>query len=189
MKIYTRTGDSGETGLAGGGRVSKTSLAIEAVGTVDELNAVLGLVRSYSITDEIQSQLQQIQSRLFDVGALVASKEGYDCGVAISAEESTWLEARIDKLNQNLPELRQFILPGGHPAAAQTHFARTVCRRAERLVVNLQQQSENPLGNAITYLNRLSDYLFVLARALNALHAETETTWTGASRNNNQSAS
>ena len=189
MKIYTRTGDSGETGLAGGGRVSKTSLAIEAVGTVDELNAVLGLVRSYSIKDEIQSQLQQIQSRLFDVGALVASKEGYDCGVAISAEESTWLETRIDKLNRNLPELRQFILPGGHPAAAQTHFARTVCRRAERLVVNLQQQSENPLGNATTYLNRLSDYLFVLARALNALHAETETTWTGASRNNNLSAS
>ena len=150
---------------------------------------MLGIVRSYSITDEVQNQLQQIQSRLFDVGALVASKEGYDCGVAISAEESTWLEARIDKLNQNLPELRQFILPGGHPAAAQTHFARTVCRRAERLVVNLQQQSENPLGNATTYLNRLSDYLFVLARALNALHAETETTWTGASRNNNQSAS
>ena len=89
MKIYTRTGDSGETGLAGGSRVSKTSLAIEAVGTIDELNAVLGIVRSYAITDEIQEQLQQIQSRLFDVGALAASKEGYDCGVAISAEEST----------------------------------------------------------------------------------------------------
>ncbi|MBA62097.1 MAG: ATP:cob(I)alamin adenosyltransferase [Planctomycetaceae bacterium] len=189
MKIYTRTGDSGETGLAGGGRVSKDSLVIETVGTIDEVNAVLGIVRSFSLPDNIQNQLQETQSRLFDAGAVVASKEGYDCGVAIEAKESEWLEKRIDEFTQELPTLRHFILPGGHPAAAHTHQARSVCRRAERLLVSLQEETENPLGDILIYLNRLSDYLFVLARTLNALHSEKEMIWSGASRNSDQSAS
>ena len=189
MKIYTQTGDSGETGLAGGGRVSKSSLVIDAVGTIDEVNAVLGIVRSFTLTENIQDQLQEIQSRLFDVGAVVASREGYECGVTVDATESNWLEEKIDEFDKELPVLQHFILPGGHPAAAQTHLARSVCRRAERLIVSLQQETENQLGNILIYLNRLSDYLFVLARVLNTLHSEKETIWSGASRNNDSSGS
>ena len=189
MKIYTRTGDTGETGLAGGSRIAKDSLPIETVGTIDELNALLGIVRSYPLTDVIQSQLRQIQSRLFDTGAIVASKEGFNCGVTVDASQAVWLEQCIDDHNKNLKELKHFILPGGHPAAAHTHFARTVCRRAERLVVSLQSKTDHDLDSLLVFLNRLSDYLFVLARAINALHSQEETKWLGATSKGNQTGS
>lgn len=189
MKIYTRTGDTGKTGLAGGSRIAKDSLPIETVGTIDELNALIGIVCSFPLTNVIQGQLRQIQSRLFDSGAVVASKEGFDCGVTVDAKQAVWLEECIDGHNQNLKELKQFILPGGHPAAAHTHFARTVCRRAERLVVSLQSESSHELDSLLVFLNRLSDYLFVLARAINALHSQTETAWVGASGKENQADS
>lgn len=189
MKIYTRTGDTGETGLAGGSRIAKDSLPIETVGTIDELNAILGIVCSFPLTNVIQGQLRQIQSRLFDSGAIVASKEGYHCGVSVDAKHAVWLEQCIDDHNEHLKELKKFILPGGHPAAANTHFARTVCRRAERLVVRLQSESSHDLDSLLVFLNRLSDYLFVLARAINALHAQEETEWVGAKGQGNQTGS
>ena len=108
MKIYTRTGDTGKTGLAGGSRIAKDSLPIETVGTIDELNALIGIVRSFPLTNVIQGQLRQIQSRLFDSGAVVASKEGFDCGVTVDAKQAVWLEECIDGHNQNLKELKQF---------------------------------------------------------------------------------
>ncbi len=181
MKIYTRTGDSGETGLAGGGRIAKDSLRVECIGTIDELNACLGLVISCcSLPASLESPLHQIQSRLFDAGAVVASREGYDCGVQITADDANWLEHQIDELAGPLPELRQFLLPGGHPAAAHSHLARAVCRRAERLVVRLQKETDAELHDVLVFLNRLSDYLFILARSINALHGCDEPTWSGA---------
>tara|TARA_B100000700_G_scaffold64524_2_gene71149 strand:- start:27107 stop:27781 length:675 start_codon:yes stop_codon:yes gene_type:complete len=189
MKIYTRTGDFGETGLAGGGRTAKNSMQMEAVGTIDELNACLGVIRSLAIEPEWESDLSQIQSRLFDVGALLASKPEYDPGVTIGEQQILSLESKIDALEANLTPLQQFILPSGSPAGAQTHFARTICRRAERRVLTWLASASPAENSGIPidhhpipiYLNRLSDYLFVLARTINADDGITETPWLGAS--------
>lgn len=178
MKIYTKTGDKGETGLFGGRRVSKDSLRIEAYGTVDELNSVIGLCRSMNTVKEIDSILEEIQHDLFTLGADMSTP--LDSGnlslKRIHINDVSRLERHIDSIDATLELLKNFILPGGSRSAALLHFARTVCRRAERLTVRLNQ-SESIGEQPIVYLNRLSDLLFVLARRVNALSNTPETKW------------
>lgn len=176
MKIYTRTGDEGQTGLFGGERVSKDSLRIESYGTVDELNSILGVARSALPQAEIEIAIVAVQNQLFRAGADLASPQGSGMP-GIGAKEVAWLEAGIDRMDRELPPLKNFILPGGSPAASQLHVARTVCRRAERLVVRLaREETVDPA--MLRYLNRLSDFLFVLARWENFLAGVPEQPWT-----------
>lgn len=171
-KIYTRTGDQGTTGLGGGERVNKDSLRIDAIGDVDELNCTLGMVLVHDIRDSIKSALSEIQHKLFDLGGEL-SMPGFE---AIHAEDVTSLEEILDNFNSGLPPLKEFILPGGGPAAAACHLARAVCRRAERHMVALSRQEQvNPHGRA--YLNRLSDLLFVLCRILARDEGGLEVLW------------
>jgi cob(I)alamin adenosyltransferase len=181
MKIYTKTGDAGETGLFAGGRVRKDAPRIEAYGTVDELNAVLGLVRTAGPPAEMDALLGRIQSELFEVGAELATPDAQHRGLATIGERHiSALEAAIDQHELTLSPLRKFILPGGTPAAAMLHLARTVCRRAERRVVTLSAEPAATLSPAIiVYLNRLSDLLFVLARAANAASQVPDVPWKG----------
>ena len=179
MKIYTKTGDAGDTGLFGGPRVSKDDDRIEAYGTVDELNAALGLVRAAGTTAEIDAEIARIQNDLFDVGAELATPDPAAHGVqSVSPEMTRRLESAIDRLEDTLPPLRAFILPGGCPAAAHLHMARCVCRRAERRVVTLAGQA-SVSGQLIIYLNRLSDLLFVMARVENQSSRIPDVPWTG----------
>lgn len=167
MKIYTKTGDGGTTALYGGKRLSKADLRIEAYGTVDELNASIGLAATYLEEKEYTDVLQGIQSRLFDIGTHLAAEPGKKNLILPEIPEAsvTLLEQYIDKMNETLPELKFFILPGGNKAAAVCHLARTVCRRAERTVVRLSEHDE--IAPVLTqYLNRLSDFMFVLARKM-----------------------
>ena len=179
MKIYTRTGDTGQTGLYGGPRVRKDSLRIEAYGTVDELNAVLGMARSFGVPAGVDLLLERLQNELFDVGAELASPDPAAQGtLSVDAARIAFLEAAVDGHDQNLPPLKQFILPGGTTAAASLHFARTVCRRAERLVVSLSSNPEERIApTVVVYLNRLSDLLFVLARAVNQTVGQPDVAW------------
>lgn len=165
MKIYTKTGDEGTTGIIGGKKVLKCDARVEAYGTVDELNAHLGLLRDLSKSDEQKPVLLRIQRRLFDIQSLLAAEEPekYTFLKPIREEEITFLEQEIDKMSGIVPPFKAFILAGGDPLVSQTHIARCVCRRAERRVVALKQQSNVP-GVVLRYLNRLSDYLFMLAR-------------------------
>ena len=167
MKIYTKTGDKGMTSLIGGTRVPKSSLRIECYGTVDELNSHIGLVSDQEVNAGRRPLLKEIQDRLFTIGsALAADPEKSKMKLPdLHAADVTLLEEEMDRMNTELPELRAFILPGGHPAVSHTHVARCVCRRAERLVVDLAAHDFVPDLVAI-YLNRLSDYLFVLGRAM-----------------------
>ncbi len=178
MRIYTRTGDTGETGLIGGGRVPKDDVRVEAYGTVDELNAVLGFVRSLLTEDDLNALLERIQSQLFDIGAELASPpERAEQFARVGEAEVQALETAIDQLETELEPLRQFILPGGTPAAAGLHLARTICRRAERRVVTLSHHS--PVSKTILqYLNRLSDLLFVMARVVNRRAGVPDGRWT-----------
>ena len=176
MKIYTKTGDKGETSLAGGKRVLKNSLRIEAYGTVDELNSIIGICRSLHPPKEIDSILDRIQNDLFTLGADLAAPAGTSNIKRIEPEYINRLEQFIDSIEPTLEPLRNFILPGGMQCAATAHFARTVCRRAERLVVQLSQE-DNIGSQPVIYLNRLSDLLFVIARKINALNGTTETMW------------
>lgn len=172
MKIYTKTGDAGETGLFGGGRVPKDHLRVRAYGDVDELNAAVGLAAALEPAAFEVTTLQQIQRDLFTIGAQLATPDPARLAKALAPRgalgdaETRALEAVIDRHEATLPPLKSFILPGGSPKAAALHLARTVCRRAERSVVTLARESDvsPPL---VTYLNRLSDLLFVLARAVN----------------------
>jgi cob(I)alamin adenosyltransferase len=179
MKIYTKTGDAGETGLFGGPRVRKDDVRIEAYGTVDELNAALGLVRCQALPAEIEQVLQRVQSELFCVGAELATPHPQSRGTAfINESHVAALERAIDNLEASLPPLTQFILPGGHPSAAWLHLARGICRRAERRVVSLAADAAADVSPAIIrYLNRLGDYLFVAARFANAQARVNETKW------------
>lgn len=172
VKIYTKTGDSGETSLFSGGRVSKNSPRIEAYGTVDELNSVLGLLAAEELSSEVVERLREIQSALFVVGSLLADPERRldDKAGSLSAEP---LEEWIDAMETELPELRAFILPGGCREAALTHVARAVCRKAERRVVALDGAD----SEVVAYLNRLSDLFFVLARWLNARCGIPDVEW------------
>ena len=177
MKIYTRTGDKGETSLFGGQRVSKDSLRIEAYGTVDELNSALGIARAGNRDPEIDRILGHIQQKLFDVGADLATPRSSNADIRrIGANDSHPLEESIDSLEAKLKTLKSFILPGGSPVASNIHFARTICRRAERLVVHLAR-TENIGGDMTVFLNRLSDLLFVLARYANHIAGVAETEW------------
>lgn len=178
MKIYTKTGDEGMTGLLGGGRVFKHAPRIAAYGDVDELNAVIGIARSASPHEPIQKALFDVQNALFTLGAqLSAPKEGVSSEV-ITAAHVDGLERQIDAISASLPPLKQFILPGGSPTAAYLHLARTVCRRAERQTVALTQiKGESVDRWAMIYLNRLSDFLFVLARLANQLHDVADVPW------------
>jgi cob(I)alamin adenosyltransferase len=183
MRIYTRTGDSGETGLFGGGRVSKANLRVEACGTVDELNALLGwaetLVRPLSLTEALQT----VQGELLVIGADLATPLDASAAATartrrVTAEHSARLESWIDNLETATTPLTTFILPGGSPAAAALHVCRTVCRRAERRVVALAA-AERVNSQVIVYLNRLSDVLFTLARWVNAREGVPEPSWNG----------
>lgn len=179
MKIYTKTGDSGETGLFGGPRVPKDHARIEAYGTVDELNTVLGLVRCESLPPEIDSLLAQVQNELFNVGAELATPDPQARGTHfIGDAQVSELEKAIDRFEANLPILKTFILPGGSRGAAWLHLARTVCRRAERRVVTLMSDQQQAIsGTILVYLNRLADLLFVLARAVNAAAGQADVKW------------
>ncbi len=171
-KIYTRTGDSGTTGLGDGSRVEKDSLRVEAYGTVDELNSQIGLIIALNKDDIIAGQLLDIQHDLFDLGSELCVP-GYS---AINNANIDILENILDSHNADLPALKEFILPGGNLAAASCHVARTVCRRAERIVVTLARE-ENINPPVIKYLNRLSDLLFVLCRVLARHGGESEVLW------------
>jgi cob(I)alamin adenosyltransferase len=180
MKIYTKTGDDGETGLFAGPRVRKDDPRIEAYGTVDELNALLGLARCEQLPAEIEACLVRVQSELFSVGAELATPEPEKHGTALVGDPHVAaLEAEIDHLDAALPPLRQFILPAGPRGAALLHVARGVCRRAERRVITL---ADLPGGNVslrvIRYLNRLGDYLFVAARFAASQAGAAEIPWT-----------
>ena len=167
-KIYTRGGDGGKTSLGDGSRVVKHDLRVSAYGTVDEANAVIGLVRLHA-TDTSDALLARIQNDLFDLGADLCTPSGTSRGAGalrMVSEQVEWLEAQIDKINEKLAPLESFILPAGSPAAAHLHHARTVARRAERMVTALAVEEEVNT-HAITYLNRLSDLLFVMSRACN----------------------
>lgn len=171
-KIYTRTGDAGTTGLGNGNRVSKNSLRIHSLGEVDELNAVIGLLLTEDLPDEIRALLTDVQNDLFDLGGEVCIP-----GMSmISERQVTRLENELDRMNEDLEPLKDFILPGGTRAAALAHMARTVCRRAERMLVGLAQEEAVNDGPR-QYLNRLSDLLFVLGRALNRAGGRGDVLW------------
>jgi cob(I)alamin adenosyltransferase len=178
MKIYTRTGDDGTTGLFSGGRIAKTHLRVIAYGTVDELNSVIGVARSLQPGKQADSWLERVQNQLFHLGADLATplEAESDYVVRVSAAEIAWLEESIDHMTDELPELKNFILPGGTPAAAHLHVARTICRRAERCAVELAQ-TEAINDQLVPYLNRLSDWLFVLARWENQRAGVPEEKW------------
>lgn len=169
LKIYTKTGDSGETGLFAGPRVRKDHHRIEAYGEVDELNAAIGRVRSGTLPADVDAVLLQIQHDLFGLGAELATPNPEQSGTALLSDAAvTALELAIDRFEAELPPLTEFILPAGTREAAELHIARTVCRRAERRVVTLANQPKQPVHlRLIRYLNRLSDLLFVLSRAVN----------------------
>lgn len=178
MKIYTKTGDSGETSLFAGGRVAKDHLRLHAYGTIDELNSVVGLARSFAIDAELDAMLGRIQNELFHVGSDLATPldAKADWVVRVADNLVTALENDIDALENTLEPLKNFILPGGTSAASTLHQARTVCRRAERWLVSLSQEAEiNPAS--LQYINRLSDWLFVMARAANARAGVADVVW------------
>lgn len=178
-KIYTRTGDDGTTGLVGGTRVKKYDLRLEAYGTIDELNAAIGVVRSFDMPESLKKKLEEIQNKLFNIGSRLASDDKGDSftkKLSITPEHVLFLEHSMDDLEVGLPELTQFILPGGDPASAACHVARTICRRAERRI--LEFSGNNSVDQeTIRYINRLSDFLFVLARKLSAINKVKETVW------------
>ncbi len=187
MKIYTKTGDQGETSLFGGTRVRKSSIRIDAYGTVDELNSHIGLIRDQVTDSELRNELIAIQNKLFTMGAMLATpedkqklKNGQDRLKIdlIHQEEIKFLEDRMDAMNAVLKPMTHFILPGGHTAVSFCHIARCVCRRAERITVELADQ-EAVKQEVLIYLNRLSDYLFVLARKLTMDNKVEEIPWKG----------
>ena len=184
-KVYTRTGDEGETGLVGGKRIPKEHLRIEAYGTVDELNSVIGLCgcflsqkESSSHRDKLEMILEAVQQRLFDIGSELATLPGdeYEGQVKVSDEDTAWMEEVIDLMNDDLDPLKSFILPGGTPLNAFLHQARTVCRRAERTVLRLHR-GENVSVSIRTFINRLSDFFFVCGRWVTVTLDEEEVLW------------
>jgi cob(I)alamin adenosyltransferase len=178
FKIYTKTGDKGQTSLIGGTRIPKFDIRIEAYGTVDELNSNIGLVRDQEIDENSKSILIEIQDRLFTIGSLLAAdpKKNKMTLPQIAESDIELLEKEIDLMNDQLPEMKFFVLPGGHSTISFCHLARCVCRRAERCVLRLNE--EQPVNELIyKYLNRLSDYLFVLARKFTQDLKALETPW------------
>lgn len=187
MKIYTKTGDLGKTSLFGGTRVKKSNIRIDAYGTVDELNSYMGLIRDQINEEGLVADIITIQSKLFTLGAMLATpsdKEKLKNGKdrlkidKVEQEEISFLENKIDEMNESLAPMTHFILPGGHTSVSFCHISRCVCRRAERITVELADQERiNP--HILIYLNRLSDYLFVLARKLSSDNNIKEIPWKG----------
>ena len=181
FKIYTKTGDQGKTALIGGTKVPKSDLRIDAYGTVDELNSYIGLVSDHLSTyGDTVALLREIQDRLFTIGSSLACDPDKDTKMRIPdlhAADITLLENSIDKMNEVLPEMKSFIIPGGHVAVSTCHIARCVCRRAERLCVGLQEQQQFIEPLVLQYMNRLSDYLFVLARWIGYQFQVAEIPW------------
>jgi cob(I)alamin adenosyltransferase len=185
MKIYTKTGDKGNTALFGGTRVPKHHIRIESYGTLDELNSWLGLVRDQNIDPKSKEQLAQVQNKLFTIGAILATdpqkatlkngKQRLDIA-RITPTDITFLEKAIDEMDGQLPQMTHFILPGGHTTVSYCHIARTVCRRTERMATLLHENEPIEL-EVLSYLNRLSDYLFVLARKLSSDLEAKEIQW------------
>jgi len=168
FKIYTKAGDDGTTGLVGGNRVKKYDTRLEAYGTVDELNASIGVLRSYDLPADISELLIQIQNKLFNIGSRLASDEkgeAFTADLKITNKNILILENAIDEFEEHMPELKGFVLPGGELSVAQCHVTRTICRRAERRIVEFAE-SYHVQAETIKYINRLSDFLFVLARKL-----------------------
>ena len=180
LKIYTKTGDLGKTSLIGGTKVPKSHIRIESYGTVDELNSYIGLLTDSINGKDIKSVLKEIQDRLFTIGSSLACDPDKEPALKIpdlKSSDVAFLEQQIDLMNLDLPEMKHFILPGGHTAVSFTHIARCVCRRAERVCVNMKENElfVDPL--VIQYLNRLSDYLFVLARFIGHRLSVAEIAW------------
>lgn len=178
-QVYTKTGDKGLTSLIGGTRVAKHHFRLEAYGTVDELNAHIGMIRSYSIDASSLKSLVRIQNQLFTIGSYLATDEAVsDLRMHLKTDEGEieFLELEMDRLEDALPPLRNFVLPGGHPALAECHIARTVCRRAERRVMAMASEVDMDEW-VVRYLNRLSDYLFVLSRHLSNYLNVDEIPW------------
>lgn len=180
FKIYTKTGDKGQTSLIGGTRVSKNHIRIESYGTVDELNSYLGLVNDLCGDSKVSDWLREIQDRLFTLGAELATTPVKEVKMKLPdlhQSDIEWLEQGIDEMNEVLPEMRSFILPGGHQGASACHVARCICRRAERLCVEMRMQEEEVSDMILQYLNRLSDFLFVLARYIIHINGKAEIPW------------
>jgi cob(I)alamin adenosyltransferase len=179
MKIYTKTGDDGQTGLFGGERVDKCDARVEAYGGVDETNACLGVARAARLSPDVDAALERIQAQLFVLGAELATPASHRNRLRmplISAEDVTALEGDIDRLEASLPPLTTFVLPAGTPAASALHHARTVCRRAERAVVSIQSAA-SLRPEVVVFLNRLSDLLFVMARDQNQRSGVPDVAW------------
>ena len=167
MKIYTKTGDKGMTSLIGGKRVPKNSARLESYGTIDELNSFLGMIRSFPLEQVIAEELVEIQSRLFDVGGNLATDPESSANlkepIGVTEEDIALLENGIDRMDAEVPPMKYFVLPGGNQCVSFCHMARTICRRAERRILDLAAETEVD-GSVMKYVNRLSDYLFILAR-------------------------
>ncbi len=180
FKIYTKTGDRGTTSLIGGVRVPKHHIRIESYGTVDELNSQLGVVSDLCPAEEVKAWIREVQDRLFTLGSELATAPEKDIKMKLPDlhdEDVSWLEARMDGMNEVLPEMRSFILPGGNIAASSCHVARCICRRAERICVAMEDGGEHLPELAVKYLNRLSDFLFVLARYIAHLAGAADMPW------------
>lgn len=178
MKIYTKTGDDGTTGLFGGARVPKASSRVEAYGTVDELNSLIGVARATKLSEEADAVLGAVQSDLFVLGAELACVAGKEANLGmklVGSADGVRLEGAIDAAEIGLPPLKAFVLPGGTPQAAALHHARTVCRRAERMVLAMSEGTAR--SDVVVYLNRLSDLLFVLARRANHTAGVADVPW------------
>lgn len=179
-KITTRTGDDGSTGMADGSRLSKADLRFDTMGVVDGLNAHIGLLQAY-LTDkssQIHQELSQVQHKLFNIGGEIALPDHASMGyVAIDKQDVAMLETWIEQHNEKLPYLKEFILPAGSVAIAQTHIARSICRDAERSLIKLSLRDGNINKTTLQYLNRLSDYLFILARIVTRLEEKQEVLW------------
>jgi cob(I)alamin adenosyltransferase len=180
FKIYTKTGDKGTTGLIGGTRISKASIRIEAYGTVDELNSWIGVINTHFEFNETNSLLKKIQDNLFTIGSSLACDPDKDTKMYIpnfDIDSILELENAMDKMNASLPELKNFVLPGGDKTASFCHVARCVCRRAERICVAMQDEGQQLEDYVVIYLNRLSDYLFMLSRFIVLKNNGVETIW------------
>lgn len=180
FRVYTKTGDKGTTGLIGGTRVSKDNIRIEAYGTVDELNSQIGFMNDLLADAEVNEWVLEIQDRLFTVGSSLATDPDKDTKMKLpdlKPEDIQWLEQKIDYMDGQLPAMKSFILPGGHPASSAAHVARCVCRRAERICVHMQHIDEFVAQDVLIYLNRLSDFLFVLARYILHKKGGNEIPW------------
>ena len=178
MKIYTRKGDSGQTSLIDGDMVNKHNLSVDAYGTIDELNSFLGLLKDYIKDDKIKDTLNNIQIKLFSIGSILASgkNQNISAKVKIEKKDVVYIELEIDRLNKDLPKLKNFVIPGGHKTSSYSHVCRSICRRAERKISELNNKSSID-SNILAYINRLSDFFFVLSRFLKFSDNVSESRW------------